>query len=497
MGGNLTVGVIAGAGAGLIFLIFIIVFLRHYRKVGPNQAMVISGRKHKYQLADGRAGTRGFRVVKGGGTFVWPFVERAEMLSLEVMTIDVKTPEVYTNRGVPIIVDGIAQIKVRGTAEAISTAAEQFLGRKTHEIAQVALQTVEGHLRAILGTMEVEEVYKDREAFAQRVQEVATQDLANMGLQIVSFTLRDIRDNQGYLDALGKPRTAQVKRDAIVAQAEADRDAAIKSADAKQQGEVARYIAETQIAQAARDYQMKNADFAASVNERKAQADLAYDLQKYKSGQAVKKEEMQVKVVEREQLIAVQEMEIKRKEKELDAEVLKPAEAKRQSTQIAAEAERYRLQAEADGQAQATRSKGLATAEVHRANGEAQAMVQRAQGLADAEVIQAKGMAEAEAMAHKAASWKQYDQAALTQLVLEALPRIAAAVSAPLSKTDRITIVSSGGDGSAGANRITGDVTKIISELPPLVETLSGVNIGEMLNAVVRRQEGTEPSKGA
>jgi flotillin len=502
---SLTVGVIAGGAAALVFLIFLWVFLRHYRKVGPNEALVISGRKHRYELPDGRPGTRGYRIVKGGGTFVWPFVEKAETLSLEVMTIDVKTPEVYTVKGVPIMVDGIAQIKVRGTEQSIATAAEQFLGRPLQEIARVALQTVEGHLRAILGTMEVEQVYRDREAFAQRVQEVAAQDLANMGLQIVSFTLRDIRDGHGYLEALGKPRLSQVKRDAIVAQAEADRDAAIRSAAAKQEGEIAKYEAETKIAAAARDYQMKNAEYAAAVNQKKAEADLAYDLQRFKTGQLVKKEEIQVAIVEREQLIAVQEREIVRRERELEAEVTKPAEAKRNATQVAADAERYKLQAEAEGQAQATRSKGLAAAEVARVNGEAQAAAERAQGLAAAEVLQAKGIAEAaaerarglaaaevlqakgvaeaEAMARKADSWKQYSQAAITQLFLDALPKIASAVSAPLSKTERITIVSGVGDGG-GASRITGDVAQIMAQLPPLVETLSGVNLQKLLEGL-------------
>lgn len=480
---DLMVGVIAGGAALLVFLIFIWIFLRHYRKVGPNEALIISGRKHRYELPDGRTAYRGFRIVKGGGTFVWPFVEKAESLSLEVMTIDVKTPEVYTAAGVPIIVDGIAQIKVRGTEQSIATAAEQFLGRSNRDIAQIALQTLEGHLRAILGTMEVEQVYKDREAFAQRVQEVAAQDLANMGMQIVTFTLRDIRDTQGYLDALGKPRLSQVKRDAIVAQAEADRDAAIRSAAAKQEGEIARYAAEAKIAEAARDYQIKQADYAASVNQRKAESDLAYDLQRFKTGQAVKKEEIQVAVVEREQLIAVQEKEILRKEKELEAEVLKPSEARRLATQITADAERYKLTAEAEGQAQATRVKGLAAAEVARANGEAQAAALRAQGLAEAEVVAAKGAAEAEAMARKAESWKQYNQAAVTQLVVEALPKIAEAVSAPLAKTDRITIVSGAGD-SGGASRITGDVTQILAQLPPLVESLSGVDLRKLIEGI-------------
>ena len=216
----------------VVFLLLYMVFSR-YTKVGPNQVLVVSGIKHKAE-----DGTKvGFRIVKGGGTFVWPIFEKVDILSLELLTIDVQTPEVYTSKGVPVKVDGVAQTKVKGDDVSIRTAAEQFLGKSTDEIRNIATQTLEGHLRAILGTMTVEEIYQNRDAFASKVQEVAAGDMANMGLNIISFTIRDIRDGQGYLDALGKPRIAQVKRDAIIAQAEADRDSQIRSAQAKQAGQ--------------------------------------------------------------------------------------------------------------------------------------------------------------------------------------------------------------------------------------------------------------------
>src|SRR5213076_1521309 len=198
--------------------------------------------------ADGGAHDVGFRIVKGGGVFVWPVYEKIDVLSLELLTIDVQTPEVYTSKGVPVKVDGVAQIKVKGDDISISTAAEQFLSKATEDIKNIAMQTLEGHLRAILGTMTVEEIYQNRDAFASKVQEVAAGDMANMGLGIVSFTIRDIRDTQGYLDALGKPRIAQVKRDAQIAQAEADRDAMIKSSQATQAGQEAKFQADSKIA---------------------------------------------------------------------------------------------------------------------------------------------------------------------------------------------------------------------------------------------------------
>src|SRR5215470_12016091 len=282
----------------VVFLLFVFMWLysRRYVKVGPNEVLVISGRRRHVREADGSVSTVGFRVTKGGGAFVWPLVEKFDILSLELMTIDVKTPEVYTVSGVPIVVDGVAQIKVKGDDVSIATAGEQFLSMKQEQIMNIATQTLEGHLRAIVGTMTVEDIYKNRDAFAQSVQEVAAADLANMGLTIVSFTLRDIRDNQGYLDALGKPRTAQVKRDAIIAQAEADRDAAIRSAQATQAGQEAKFAADTKIAEAQRDYSSNVAQYQAAVNQKKAESDLAYDLQKFKTGQLVKAEEVQVTI---------------------------------------------------------------------------------------------------------------------------------------------------------------------------------------------------------
>ena len=475
-----------------VFLLAVMVWASRYTKVGPNQVLIVSGRRMRTVSADGRGAMVGFRIVKGGGSFIWPVVERVDLLSLEIMTIDVKTPEVYTVQGVPIMVDGIAQVKVRGDDVSIRTAAEQFLSKRTEEIMNVALQTLEGHLRAILGTMTVEDIYKNRETFAARVQEVAATDMANMGLSIVSFTIRDIRDKQGYLDALGKPRTAQVKRDAVIGQAEADRDAMIKSAEAERSGKTAKFQADTGIAEANRDYQMKLADYQASVNQKKAEADLAYDLQKFKTNQLVKREDVQVQVVEKEALIAVQEQEIHRRKKELEATIQKPAEAERERVRTIAEAEKYRLETEAAGHASAVKAKGFAEADVVRARGLAEAEAQKARGLAEAEVIRAQGDATAEAMRKKAEAWREYGEAAIVQTIAELLPQLAKNIAEPLSRIDRMVVVSSGGgDGhrGAGASRITQDVADIVAQLPPVVEGLTGVDLQEMIARLVGQRK--------
>ncbi len=461
-------------GLALAFILAVYAVARRYKKVGPNQVMVISGRKYRIKTADGRTEDVGFRVRRGGGAFILPLLEKVDLLSLEIMTLDITTPEVYTRPGVPIIVDGVAQVKVGGDEQSIRTASEQFLGKTPEQIKEIAIQTVEGHLRAIVGTMTVEDIYKNRDQFASSVQEVAVSDLANMGLHIVSFTLKDIRDGHGYLEALGKPRTAEVKRDAIIAQAEADRDAAIKSAQARQAGEIAKFLAETQIADAQKNFLLQKAGFDAATNEAKAQADLAYDLQRFKTNQSLKREEVQVAVVEKEQQIVVQEREILRREKELEATVKRQADAERYKIQTEADANRYKFETEARGQAEAQKAKGFAQADVVKAT-----------GTAEAEVVAVKGSAEAQAMAKKAASWKEYNQAAVIQLVLQALPEIAQAIAQPLSKTESITIVNTGGDGSgAGAGKVTRDVAEIMAQLPPIVESLAGVDLKKLVNIV-------------
>src|ERR1043166_2853816 len=338
--------VIGGVAAFLfVFFMFIAIWASRYTKVGPNQVLVISGRKHRISDPDGTVRDIGFRIVKGGGVFVWPVYEKVDILSLELLTIDVQQEQdVYTSKGVPVRVDGVAQIKVKGDDISIATAAEQFLSKDTDAIKNIAMQTLEGHLRAILGTMTVEDIYQNRDAFASKVQEVAAGDMANMGLSIVSFTIRDIRDGQGYLEALGKPRIAQVKRDAQIAQAEADRDAMIRSSQATQAGQEAKFAADSKIAEAQRDYQSNVAQYQAAVNQKKAEADLAYDLQRFKTGQLVKAEEVQVSIVEKQKQIELQQQEILRKQRELEATVQKPADAERYKVETLANARKFQLE---------------------------------------------------------------------------------------------------------------------------------------------------------
>lgn len=468
MSGVMLIAVIVGAI--FVLAVFLVVYSSRYKKVGPNEVLVISGRRHRAtDPVTGETTVRSYRVVKGGGAFIWPVLERVDDLSLEIMTIDVITPKVYTIAGVPITVDGVAQVKIRGDDVSIATAGEQFLSKTQDEIRNVALQTLEGHLRAILGTLTVEEVYKDRDAFAQKVQEVAAGDLANMGLSIISFTIKDIRDDQGYLDALGKARTAEVKRDAEIGEAIASRDATIAAANARQQGETAKYEAETRIAQAEKEYAVQKARYDAEVNRERAEAELAYKLQQNITNQKVRAEEVQIEVVERQKRIEVEQQEVLRRERELEATVRKPAEAEQFRIETLARAKKFQTETEAEGQSAAARTIGQGEADANKAR-----------GLAQAEVIRKQGLSEAEAMEKKAEAWQKYNQAAIIQQLLDSLPSIAAAISAPLAQTDRIVVINQGGDG-AGASKITQDVANIIAQVPATVEALTGLDFVEAL----------------
>ncbi len=442
----MAVGWIIAAGVVLVGAAFAVWALR-YTKVGPNEVLIISGRRRTVPDPSGGRRTVGYRLVHGGGTFVWPIKEKVQRMSLELMTLEVRTPEVYTAMAVPVTVDGVAQIKVKGDDASIALAAEQFLSRSREEVMRTLLQTLEGHMRAILGTMVVEEIYRGRQELARRVREAAAEDLGKMGMEIISLTIRNVTDSQGYLEALARPRIAQVKRDAVKGEAEAEWEA-----------QQARFAADTRIEAARRDMEISKAGFEAEVKRKRAEADLSYDLQRFKIAQQVKAEEIQVGIVEKQKAVELQAQEILRREKELVATVLKPAEAERQKVELLAEAEHYRLKAEGQGKAEEI----------------------RARGTAEAAVIKEKGLAEAEAMLRKADSWGRYNEAAISELFINILPQLARAVSEPLARTEKIVVVGSDGKGT-GASRIAGDVAQVVAQLPAVIETLTGIKLQKLL----------------
>jgi flotillin len=451
-------------GAGLLVLVILMimtVIARMYRKAGPHEALIVYG-------------VGGTHVYTGRGTIIFPMVQTCRDLSLELMSFDVAPQQnLYTKQGVAVTVEAVAQIKVKNDKESILTSAEQFLTKRPEQREGLIRLVMEGHLRGIIGQLTVEQIVKEPEMVGDRMRSTCAEDMSKMGLEVVSFTIKEVRDKNDYITNMGRPDIARIKRDAEVAAAEADRDIAIKRAEAtraaataKAQADQERVAAETaslaKQAEAERDLDIKKANYLEATKKAQAQADKSYEIETNRQQQAVVAEQVRVQQVEREAQVKVQEAEIARRERELIATVLKQAEIERQRIETLANAERQRLMSEAEGQAAAI----------------------RAQGEAEAEIIFKKGEAEAKAMNVKAEAFQEYNQAAVIDKLLTGLPEVVRALSEPLSKVDKVTIVSTGNGDAAGAYKLTGDITKIAAQVPALFEALSGTQISDLLSKV-------------
>ena len=445
----------------LTILLLLGVFARLYRKAGPHEALVVYG-------------FRGTRVVKGHGTVIFPMIENYRELSLQLMSFDVAPQQdLYTKQGVAVTVEAVAQIKVKSDPESILTASEQFL-TKTDQAREGLIRLVmEGHLRGIIGQLSVEQLVKEPEMVGDRMRATCADDMNKMGLEVISFTIKEVRDKNEYISNMGRPDIARIKRDADVATAEAERDTAIKRAEATRAAAVARatadqerVLAETlsqaKQAESQRDLEVKKAQYLEVTKRQQAQADKAYDIQAGIMQQQVIAEQVKVRQVQAEREILVQEAEIKRHENELIATVLKGAQIERQRIEAMAEAEKSKQIAEAEGRAAAIRT----------------------QGEAEAEIILKKGEAEAKAMNVKAEAYQEWNQAAVVDKLITGLPEVVRALTAPLANVDKITIVSTGNGNGAGMSKITGDITAMAAQVPALFETLSGMKMSDLLGKV-------------
>ncbi|MGA2601289.1 MAG: SPFH domain-containing protein [Bryobacteraceae bacterium] len=444
----------------VIFLLFSM-FARLYRKAGPHEALVVYG-------------FGGTRVVKGRGAVIIPMVQTYRELSLQLMSFDVAPQQdLYTKQGVAVTVEAVAQIKVKSDPESILTAAEQFLTKSDQAREGLIRLVMEGHLRGIIGQLSVEQIVKEPEMVGDRMRGTCAEDMSKMGLEVISFTIKEVRDKNEYISNMGRPDIARIKRDADVATAEADRDTAIKRAEAMRAAAVARaaadqerVLAETlsmaKQAEAQRDLEIKKAQYLETTKRQQATADKAYEIQTNLMQQQVIAEAVKVRQVEKAGEILVQEAEIKRHENELIATVLKGAEIERRRIEAMAEADKSRQIAEAEGRAMAI----------------------RVQGEAEAEIILKKGEAEAKAMNVKAEAYQEWNQAAVVDKLITNMPEVVRALAAPLANVDKITIVSTGNGASAGMSKITGDITAMAAQIPALFETLSGMKMSELLGKV-------------
>jgi flotillin len=451
--------VILGAVVALLFIMWIVGNL--FRRVGPNRALIVYG-------------WGGTHIVTGGGKVVWPLFQSFQELSLELMSFDVAPEQqLYTSQGVAVAVEAVSQIKVKSDPLSIRTASEQFLTKPPEEREALLRLVMEGHLRGIVGLLKVEEIVKEPEIVAGRVRDSVSDDLTKMGLEVVSFTIKKVIDENDYINNMGRPDIARIKREADIAQAEAERDTAIRramamreaavaQAQADQERVIAQTASETKQAEATRDLEVKRAEYEASVRTQRATAEKAYDIASNQAQQKVVSEEVKVEQVQRQEQIRVQQLEVQRRVLELEATVTKPADAERTRIQMMAEAQRTKLATEAAGQAEAT----------------------RLQGTAEAEIVRAKGQAEADAMHQKAAAYQEYSQAAVLDKFITGMPDVVRALSQSLASVDKITVVSTGSSdshGSAGVSQITGEVAKMVAQVPELFETLTGQKVSDLM----------------
>jgi len=453
--------IIAVIAAVVVIAVILVVILKNYRKVGPNEVLIISGgKKRQVTLPDGTIKQVGYRIRIGGGTFVRPFLEQAQILPLEIIPMNIQVEDAISTNGIRCTVRGTAEVKIAGDEASIHLAAEQFLGKPLTDIRDVALRTLEGSTRALIGSMNLESINKNRKDFTGRVLEDVAGYFANMGLRLQSFNLKEITDPSGYLEALGRPRIVEARRDAEVAEAQAARDAIIKSAEAQKEGDIAKLLADTEVSKAQQDYELKKAELQKELNRKKADADFAYELERHKLNQELKTEEGKVKLIEKDSAIELERKEIARVEQELEAKVRRPAEA-----------EQFRLEAEAKGMAEA----------------------KRVQGLIEAELVEKVGEAEAEALRRKAAALNAYSQPAVLQMMFDRLPELAREMAAPISKVEKIVMVSS--DGKMGTSKITGELAAMMSQLPTVVKSLSGFDLEAWLKNLSSKG-GDEVSEG-
>jgi flotillin len=456
-------------GVLLAIIVFYAIARLLYKKAGPDEALIVYGRKGVFghKVKDAQGVTEGFRIVRGGGTFVWPAWEQYRVLSLRMMTLDIDLQHVYTSQGIPINVKAVAQVKIKGDIEHIRKAAEGFLGVPADQVRSTIQETVAGHLRGIIGTLTLEELYRDQKRFQEKVRDEAHFDLEGMGFEFKSFVFQAIQDSEGYLDSLGQPKIQEALRDARIATAQADRAAKLEEETARQQKEQKRFGVDTEIADAEKALSLKRASIQKEVDVARAQA--------------VKAGEMETKV----QDITIADKEVERRKLELNATIREQADARKYETERIADAEQYKVerQAAADRKrreeaAQAVKAEGLAKAE-------AESVMRRNIGLAEAEATQAKGAAEASARRLLAEALKLYNEAGLSIEALKVLPEIAAAISEPLSRAGTTTIISNGnGHEGTGAAKLSQDVVQVLSQLSPIMEQLAGVDLKRFLQDV-------------
>lgn len=465
--GSLLVGVIAA----IVFILIVVVVAIGYKKAPPDTAFIISGLRKK--------------IIIGKASLKIPFLERLDKLSLKLIAIDVKTTNsVPTADYINIQVDAAVNIKVSSSPDKLSLAAENFLNQNTQYIAAIAREVLEGNMREIVGRMRLEEMVSDRQKFATLVKENAEPDLAAMGLDIVSFNVQNFADGNGVIDDLGIDNISQIKKKAAIAKAEAEKEIAVAKAEADRQANDARINAEREIAKKNNELSLQKAELKKVEDTKKAEADAAYGIQEQEQRKTIEVATAEASIAKQEKEIILKQKEAEVKEKSLDAEVRKKAEADRFARQQQSDAELYERQrkAEAEKFEQEKEADAMkAKAEAERFKKEQEAAGIRMVGEAEAEAIRAKGIAEAEAMEKKALAYQQYNNAAMAEMLIQVLPEIAGKIAEPLTQIDKITII--GGGQNDGLSGVADNVPAVMAKLFETMKETVGIDLAEIVKA--------------
>ena len=445
-----------------------------YVKAPPDRAFIISGLKKEPKILIGRAGIK------------IPFLERLDKLYLGQMTVDIKTEQsVPTNDFINVNVDAVAKVRIEPTEEGIKLAAKNFLNKNQDQITQDLQDSLQGNMREIIGTLTLKEINTDRDSFSDQVMAKASKDMKKLGIEIVSCNIQNISDENGLIKDLGADNTARIKKDASIAKAQAERDIAIAQAEADKASNDAIVLAQTEIAQKNNELEIRKAELKKESDSKRAEADAAYEIQNQEQQKTVQTATVNAQIAKTEREAELKNKEVAVMQQTLEAEINKKADAERYAVEQKASADLARRQREAE----AKKYEQEKEAEARKAQAEAEkfAMLQEAEGIkakgeAEAAAIQAKGLAEAEAMEKKADAMKKYGQAAMMEMIVQALPEMAKAIAEPLAAIDKVTIIDSG-NGDTGVTSMGSYVPAVLAKTIESVKETTGLDITEIMKA--------------
>ncbi|MDO6656803.1 flotillin family protein [Anaerobacillus sp. 1_MG-2023] len=456
--------------SGIILFILLVVggigffiFKRRYKTASSNQALIITGPKLGDAEKDNRIfvddNGRSMKIVRGGGIRLKLF-QTSTPIDLTSFQLEIASPKAYTSEGVPIRATSVAEISIGSKLEIVANYAEKFLGKPQKEKERELKEVLEGHLRAIISSLTVDEIYKDFNSVNKKVKNIAEEDLKNLGFEITSFALKELKDDDeenGYLEALGRPRIAEARKDADIAEANARRETRMHKAKTDQEAEEDEIRRQIEIARSQKDKDVKEAEYKAEIEQGRARSEQSYNLEQARLNQKVKEEEMQVQYIERQRQVELEQEEQKRRKTQADSNA-------------------YDIRANAE-----------AEAERDRIDGQTKADIEKQKGLAEAEVIRERGRAEAEAKELMAQAMENYGDAAIIEMLVEMLPKYAHEIAQPLSQISEMKVIDLGGSNSSGSTKITDNVTKTMTGLQASLKESTGMDLKAMLESFVSR----------